>query len=190
MPARQGYRSYDAIPEPTDDLIGAVQGLKGAFELLIGATGLRDDQALTFRDLPMVPGNTPSTQPDVGHIMRYVGGTWTNSVSGDLVAQNVAANGALTIDRAKGEYVNLLLNGNVSSFAVLNWSLVPCGCKVVLVINNTGAFNINAWPTGTVWPGGVAPTVTSGANKKDVIMLLSYDAGTTIFGVVVGQDYL
>jgi hypothetical protein len=83
----------------------------------------------------------------------------------------------------------MLLNGNVTAFHVFNWGASLNGSKLVLAITNTGAFNVSSWPTGTIWPGGAAPTITSGANKKDLIMLVSYDAGTTIFGTVVGQDY-
>jgi hypothetical protein len=186
QPAQRGQRSYASIPEPTEDLEGAVKGIKEALELLLGTTGLRDDQSLTFRDLPVV---LQADESRPGEMLRWNGREYVNSRSADLIAQNVDGNGTLAIDRNKGEYVYLRLNGNVTAMKVYNWGNATNGSKLVLMINNTGAFNITAWPAGTIWPYGIVPTITSGANKKDLIMLVSYDAGTTIFGTVVGQDY-
>ena len=39
------------------------------------------------------------------------------------------------------------------------------------------------------WPGGVAPTLTSTANKGDAYTFISFDGGSVWWGFVGGQNY-
>jgi hypothetical protein len=108
----------------------------------------------------------------------------------DLKVQTVVQSGAaLAIDRSIAENCALSLTASITAITVSGWPAAGVTGKVRLVIVNTGAFTVAGWPTGTIWPGGTAPTITSGAAKKDIILLMSDDAGTTIYGSVVGQDY-
>ena len=108
----------------------------------------------------------------------------------DLKVQTVTQSGAaLAINRTLGENCALSLTANITGVTVSNWPSAGTTGKVRLAIANTGAFNITGWPTGTIWPGGILPTITSGASKKDIILLMSDDGGVTIYGSVVGQDY-
>lgn len=104
------------------------------------------------------------------------------------VPATVTANGATTVNWANGEVQKLSLTGN-ATLAVSNWPASGNFAKLVLDISNGGAFNITAWPSGTIWAGGTAPTITSGAGKRDVILLTTLDGGATILGSVVGQNY-
>ena len=57
-----------------------------------------------------------------------------------------------------------------------------------IIQNGTGNFTVT-WPASVVWPGGVAPTITATANKRDFIQL-TFDRGSTkYYGLVVGQNY-
>lgn len=100
----------------------------------------------------------------------------------------VTANGATTIDRRNGEYQKVSLTAN-ATIAVSNWPASGLWARLVLDISNTGAFNITAWPTGSIYAGGTAPTITSGAGKRDKIILDTSDGGTTVFVSIAGQDY-
>jgi hypothetical protein len=104
-------------------------------------------------------------------------------------APAVTSGTAVSIDRASGEMVRLSLTGTVASFAVTGWPASGILARLVLEIINTGAFNITSWPVGTLWSGGVPPTLTPGANKKDIVVLTTFDGGATIYGSIVGQDY-
>lgn len=104
-----------------------------------------------------------------------------------LKAQSVTAAATTTINRALGENVGLALGVNVTSVVVTNWAAAGVTGKVRLVIVSSGAFTISGWPAGTRWPGGTAPVLTP--SGRDIILLMSDDAGTTIYGSVVGQDY-
>lgn len=107
----------------------------------------------------------------------------------DLKVQSVTAAATTAINRALGENVALALGVNVTSLTVSNWPAAGTTGKVRLVIVSSGAFTMSGWPAGTLWPGGTAPVITSGAGKRDIILLMSDDGGTTIYGSVVGQDY-
>lgn len=98
-----------------------------------------------------------------------------------------AAAAALSIDMNKGWYVSLSLGIGVTSVAVTNWPASGSLGKLTLEIANTGAFNMAGWPGTTIWAGGAAPTITSGAGKKDTIMLTSTDGGSNFRGYVVSQ---
>jgi hypothetical protein len=102
-------------------------------------------------------------------------------------AQSVTASSAtLNIDMSLAWNVALTLSANVTAFTIANW---PAGAfaRLVLDIASTGAFNVTGWPGTTIWPGGGAPTITSGSGKKDTIVLTSAD-GANFRGFVVAQN--
>lgn len=117
-------------------------------------------------------------------------------LSGLSVPQLLASNIAGQIDYQAGvtdtistSYQNLILDQNVASLSVVGWPRFGVEAKLILQVTNNGGFAINGWPAGTVWVGGVAPTITLGAGHKDIVILTTPDGGQTIFGNVVGQDY-
>jgi hypothetical protein len=109
-------------------------------------------------------------------------------VNAPFSVANVAASGATALNWTNGDIQKVTLNAN-STIAVSGWPASGTLAKLTLDIQNTGAFNITGWPTGTKWAGGAAPTITSGAGKQDVIVLMSLDGGTTVLGSVAGQNY-
>lgn len=52
----------------------------------------------------------------------------------------------------------------------------------------TGSRTIT-WPASVKWSGGTIPTLTTAANKIDVIVLTTYDNGATWLGFVGGQNF-
>ena len=45
------------------------------------------------------------------------------------------------------------------------------------------------WPSPSVkWPGATAPTITSTTGKRDIYQFVTYDGGTTIYAIIVGQN--
>ena len=125
---------------------------------------------------------------EVGAYLSLAGGSVTGAI--DLKVQAVAQSGAtLTINRSIAENCVVSLTANVSSIVVTGWPASGFTGKMRLIVGNTGAFTLAGWPAGTIWPGGTAPVITSGAGKKDIFLLMSDDNGATITGSVVGQDY-
>lgn len=101
-----------------------------------------------------------------------------------------SSSGALSIDYStEGDNLVLTLTENISSFTITNWPPSGTVGRLSLFIINTGAFNITSWPANTIWPGGGPPAISSGDGLKDLVVLITYDGGTTIWGAFVGQDF-
>ena len=114
---------------------------------------------------------------------------FNQSASQVVTSQAVTASSAtLAINMALGWDVALSLAANVTTFTVSNWPAAGAFAKLTLEIANTGAFNITGWPGTVKWPGGTAPTITSGAGTSDTILLTSRDGGSTFRGYVVAQN--
>ena len=127
----------------------------------------------------------------IGQILSYNGTNWTNSKRADLPVNTISTSSStLSLNCLTGEYQKITLNQNITSVTVTNWPASGQAAKLTLIILNTGSYSITGWPAGTIWNGGnLSPTISSGAGKKDIIVLLSPDGGTTIFGSIVGQNY-
>ena len=75
--------------------------------------------------------------------------------------------------------VSLTLSNIQSSGTVHMWTIVTVG--------NGTAYSIG-WPAAIKWPGGTAPTITSTNTKRDIYQFVTYDGGTTIYAIIVGQN--
>lgn len=92
-----------------------------------------------------------------------------------------------TVDLSKGMNHIVTLTAN-TTLAITNVDQAPNRVSTVnLVIKQdaTGGRTIG-WPTGTKWPNGVAPVLTTTANATNVVTLMTTDAGTTWLGFLAG----
>lgn len=102
-------------------------------------------------------------------------------------AQIISTNGpTLSVNYSLSNYAIINLGHNVTAFSVTSWPVVPA--RLTLEIRNTGSFNIT-FPTGYLSLGG-QPVLTTGAGKKDVVVLTSAETGANVFVHVVGQNYI
>lgn len=104
------------------------------------------------------------------------------------VEQIVATGAIVTIDYAKGTFQNLILAANVSAISIINWPPTGKTGRLIVQITNTGNFSLAGWPN-TEWVAGVAPVITQGAGKKDILVLTTASSGAEVFGNIIGQDY-
>jgi hypothetical protein len=169
----------------------------------VDVTGVATGEHLEFDGtnwVPVGPAAVPSTLNDLSDVdttgvntgdrLAFNGTNWVDEKPhGTLPTQTITASGALSINRASGEVARVSLAGNVTSFSVTGWPATGNLGRLVLEISNTGAFNITSWPTGTIWAGGNSPTITSGLGKKDLVILTTFNGGTTIYGALAGQDF-
>lgn len=66
-----------------------------------------------------------------------------------------------------------------------DWPSTGVEGVIRVYITNGGAGTITGW-SSVLWEGGIAPTLqTSGL---DILMFISLDGGTTIYGFVAGED--
>lgn len=108
--------------------------------------------------------------------------------SADRLQENAAASGAVAIDYGDGATARLTLTGNVTSITITNWPAAQYAARLALYLTQdaTGGRTIN-WGSVNFGTAG-APTL-SGADKTDVVILTTFDGGTTIFGFVSGLDF-
>jgi hypothetical protein len=93
--------------------------------------------------------------------------------------QEVTASGAATtIDFDNGKNVKLNLNASTT----LTLSNPRGGRPAYIYIKQAGSFTIT-WPSTIKWRGAVAPTLTTGAGKRDVVALM-WELGD---GVYLGE---
>lgn len=100
-------------------------------------------------------------------------------------ARNAAGNvtGAVAIDMATAQVVSLTLTGAIT----LTLSNVVAGAASALLLRITNGGNHGVtWPTGTRWPAGALPALTS--NGTDLVALITADGGTTWDAFVVSKD--
>lgn len=112
-------------------------------------------------------------------------------VSSQDTPQVVVAAGIGEIDYARGTFQNLILASNVTQLTIINWPKSGKTGRLILKVTNTGNYDIapTAWPAGTLWKDGNEPSITQGAGKIDMLVLVSGSAGAETFGNIIGQDY-
>lgn len=96
---------------------------------------------------------------------------------------------AITYDLSTGTHFETALTGN----ATVTISNVPNPSNGVVAFTvkftADGTLRTFTWPGSVVWSGGTAITFTSTNNKRDFVTFISYDAGTTWFSFIGGQNF-
>lgn len=87
-------------------------------------------------------------------------------------AQTVVAVGALNIDCSTGNYFTKTISAN-STFTVSN---VPASRAYAFTLELTHTSGTVTWFSGVEWPGGTAPTLTTG--KTHLFVFITDDGGT------------
>lgn len=98
--------------------------------------------------------------------------------------------GSITINFETANIHRLTLNGNTTVTAFSNPPATGKAGTLTVVVtqDGTGGRTIS-WPASVVWAGALAPTMTSGASKTDVYQFITFNAGTTWYGFVGGQNF-
>lgn len=109
----------------------------------------------------------------------------TEITSGPSSSSNV-----LDLDLSVSNVFVVTLNENITTTTISN---VISGTNVQVILlkltqDGTGGFTFS-FPSGTIWAGGSAPTITVAANAIDIYKLTTYDNGTSYFGEVLGQNF-
>lgn len=126
---------------------------------------------------------TSTTSSDFTHVRP----TLTNYR--ETKATGTISTGTLAVDLANGNHFAVALNANIATFTVASCPAAGNAVSVTFTFTADGTLRTVAWPSGTVWPGGVAPTMTQTNNKRDLMTLYSWDGCSTWFGLVVGQTF-
>lgn len=104
------------------------------------------------------------------------------AVSGTITA---SATTTVTLDMNKSNYY--VVSG--SGAGTVTWVVTnppPVGRAQTFLLDYTnGGGKTNSWFTNTRWPGGVAPTLTSGSTAPDILAFTTDDAGSNWRGVLL-----
>lgn len=109
----------------------------------------------------------------------------TTEGGGDVLSTVGASGSTETIDLTDGNVHDITLTANCTlTFA----SVAPGrGRSFTLVLRQDGVGSRTVtWPGSVVWPGGVAPTLSTTAGATDVLTFFTLDGGTTWYGFSTG----
>ncbi len=173
----------DALPEPLRSVASALpDGSSGADVCAKLALAMSTLTAPPLDGIDITVANTEGM--DIADMLD-VSVEIKNAID---MPQVVASSSSVTLDYAKGTFQNLILAADVTSLSVINWPKNGKTGRLIIKITNTGAFSLTGWPN-TDWVGGIAPSITQGAGKKDLVVLTTASSGAEVFGNIVGQDY-
>ena len=82
----------------------------------------------------------------------------------------------------------MTLSASVTTLTLSNIQASPIVHMWTIVTLGQGTAYSITWPAAVKWPGGTAPTLTSTLNKRDIYQFVTYDGGTTIYAIIVGQN--
>ncbi len=108
-----------------------------------------------------------------------------------ILRQAVSASATTNIDYELGQYVELDMDQTITNLNITN---PPASGRygtitIKLTQSGAGSFLVTNWPSGILWPGGAAPTLSTATGKIDFVSLWTDDAGTTWYGDFT-NDYL
>lgn len=169
----------------------------GAFTFIEQGTTLASTGWVLATPDPITVGTTALTFTQFNSAsgaLLLTGGTMTGTLGLKSVTEtrttNAAASGALTIDLSLGTIWSWTLTGNVTGITISNPSS-DTSFSLRIAQDGTGGRTV-AWSfSGATirWPGGIAPTQTSTANKADWYTFISPDGGTSFDAFPGGQSF-
>ena len=107
----------------------------------------------------------------------------------ETCAENAASGTAATIDLNDGNVHHVQLTGNCT-FTFSNPIATGDSSSFTLILEQDGSGSrLATWPASVKWAAATAPTLTTTADKFDVLAFTTVDGGTRWFGFVAGQDF-
>ncbi len=124
------------------------------------------------------------------YVSAAIGWRVLDTLGAYITYPGIAA-GAVSLDTNNNRiaWFQLSLNANITSMAVVNNTVTAEACKFYLCFFADGTARTVVWPASFKWPGGTAPTMSSGLNKVDVIEVIYQPANSVNYARIVGQNY-
>ncbi len=102
-----------------------------------------------------------------------------------------SAAGTLILDMENGNVFEVTLTEDVTTLTLSNFPASGKAGSMIFIAkqDGTGTWDIT-WPAAVKWEQdtGFSPGQTTAANAVDVYMLMSTDAGTVVYGFILGLD--
>lgn len=108
------------------------------------------------------------------------------------------SSGNVTINLSDAQSFHLIVDEDVTQFTLLNPPTGATAFSILIDQDSTGGYSVGIATFkdsgGTVIPtkfpaGGVLPIVTTTAGKSDIYSFKTFDGGSTLYGVVGGQNF-
>lgn len=96
--------------------------------------------------------------------------------------------GVLILNLANGNVFDVALNANITTLTISSPPAANNAGSFVLIFTADGTPRVVSWGASILWPGGIAPTLTSTNGKKDVFGFVSLNSGTNFLGFIGGQN--
>jgi len=101
----------------------------------------------------------------------------------------IILSGVLRINCASGNVFHVSLNAAITSITFSNIPTTGIAYGLTLAFTADGTARAVTWPSAVKWAGGTAPTLTSTSAKVDIFVLTTWDAGTTWYAMIGGQNF-
>lgn len=173
------YTDYAAMTQTPDTDV--------AEQFIVFLDGVAQQPGVDYT-IPTI-GTIEFTEPPAADVLFH--GVWVALQRFEITTATTAvAAGVLALDFDDGDAASVLLDQNITSITVANWFTAGILSKMTVFFkqDGTGGRTV-AFPAGWKWAGGDVPTITSTANKTDIMVIMSVDGGTTIFATLAGQNY-
>jgi hypothetical protein len=154
---------------------GSTLATSGAFSATLTSTGATNVTLPTTGTLSTLAGTETLTNKKIGNH------------SETFTSPTISA-GTLTLNLANSNIFNVALNANVTTLSITNVT-ASAAVSFTLILTADGTPRTITWPGSILWPGGTAPTLTSTNGKRDMIVFVTTDTGTTWLATVAGQNF-
>jgi len=133
---------------------------------------------------------TPRAKVDIEGSAKF------KTYSENVQALSISA-GNVDVDLSIAQSFTLTVTSAVTQFTLLNPPSGSTAFTIKVLQNSTGySVGIDTFKTSggssipVYWPGGgIVPVVTTTANKTDIYSFMTFDGGSSLFGVVGGQNF-
>jgi len=109
-----------------------------------------------------------------------------------------SSSGQVDLDMSQGQTFELTTTEAVTSFNITNMTANAAKTFTIKIVQNSSTpfgvgidtFRMDGGSTYSAnWPGGSVPIVTQTAGKTDIYSFMTFDGGTTLYGVIGGQNF-
>lgn len=99
-----------------------------------------------------------------------------------------SSSGSITLDLTNGNSFQTTLTENITTVTISNPTASGDICEFVWKVTQDSTARTITFPAAVKWPGGTAPTISTGSGDIDILTFTTWDGGTTWYGNFQ-QDY-
>ncbi len=142
------------------------------------STYLSDGDPVTFSTTDALPAGLVAgtvyyvrdVDTDSFKVSETSGGVAVNITDAGTGTHTVSHN-VLIVDWTASTVCEVEISAQVNELVFVE-PTVPCDIKLIVSQDDAGSKTVKYWPTNIRWAGGSAPTLTTTANKSDVIFMM------------------